>query len=57
MPDDFCHALTFGTVMMLKLMGDSLINVVPEHSMQYTGHEFPEADTIDIDAVMSALRG
>jgi len=57
MPDDFCHALTFGTVMMLKLMGDSLIKIVPEHSMKYEGNDFPEADNIDIDAVMSALRG
>jgi hypothetical protein len=56
-PDDFCHALTFGVVMMLRLMGDSLINIVPEDSMRYQGNEFPEADNIDIDAVMSALRG
>lgn len=55
-PDDFCHALTFGTVMALRLVGDSLINVVPEHAMQYQGNEFPEPDNIDIDAVMSALR-
>ena len=55
-PDDFAHALTFGMVMTLRLAGDSLMNIVPEHSMHYVGNEFPESDKVDLDTVMSVMR-
>lgn len=56
-PDDFAHALTFGMVMVMRLAGDSMINIVPEHAMDYVGREFPESSTADMDSIMSALRG
>lgn len=47
-PDDFCHALTFAAIMAMKLTGDSMLSLVPEHSMDYTGQDWPEPGTADV---------
>ena len=54
-PDDFCHALTFGSLMAMKLIGDSMLNIVPEHSIDYTGFEFPDESTVDLDSVLQSF--
>lgn len=56
-PDDFAHALAFGSVMAMRLAGDRMINLVPETAMEYTGTEFPEQGITDISTIMDALRG
>ena len=47
-PDDFCHALAFACLMGMRLMGDSMLNIVPETSIDYTGSEFPEVGVVDL---------
>ena len=54
-PDDFCHALTFATLMGMRLVGDTMLNIVPEHSIDYTGIDFPEESTVDVDSVLQSF--
>ena len=56
-PDDFCHALTFGSIMGLKMLGSPLVNIVPETSIDYTGHEFPESGKGSYEDVTGLLSG
>lgn len=53
-PDDFAHALTFGSLMLMKMVGDSMLNIVPEHSINYTGRDFPEEGNVNVDSVLQA---
>ena len=58
-PDDFCHALTFGVVMILQLAGDSMLNLVPTHAFEYIDEdngEFPEMNSEDFEAILQNIR-
>ena len=54
-PDDFAHALTFASVMAMQLIGDPMMNLVPETAMEYTGTEFPETGVTDVSDMMGGL--
>lgn len=56
-PDDFCHALTFGALMGMQLIGDRMLNIVPETAMEYEGSEFPEGGLTDVSGLMSFMTG
>ena len=49
-PDDFAHALTFGAMMIMRMAGDPMLNMVPETSLDYAGMDFPIAGMEAIDA-------
>ena len=53
LPDDFAHALTFGTVALFKAsdMGADLLDIIPEGS--FSGKKFAFDKPIDINDVLS----
>jgi hypothetical protein len=53
-PDDFCHALTFASLVAMKLIGDSMLNIIPESSIDYTGYDFPEPGKVDVAAILAS---
>jgi len=54
-PDDFCHALTFATILGLKSINSSLLSIVPEHAPDYTGGFFPEDSKGSYEDITSML--
>ena len=54
-PDDFAHALTFASLMLMQVTGNRLITLVPESSVDNTGTDFPEGSNVDI-AELARLR-
>ena len=57
-PDDFFHALTFGSMLAMKLMNSSILDIVPTHAMgalrQAGNGTAPTIDHVDPRDIMAA---
>jgi hypothetical protein len=54
-PDDFCHALTFASLVAMRLAGHSMLNLVPGNVVPAETHGFPVESNINIDDVLQSI--